>query len=207
MTVTGPNGISGHIAGIDSVLARANEKTVIVPGNTLHKTTSNLFDLENEKKIRTDFLAKVNRLHHSGLSPEQIANDADILALFKKHFPKRSFSPKSKVIQALQSDVISAMTLSESQLDNYIGVYQHSNKQQLEILRDDKGLIARSKGKFIERLIPQSPTEFTFITSTKSDKFIFKMNSEGSVIGLKPDVAKSYFRFFIESGEWRKVTR
>ena len=205
MTVTGPFGVDGHLEGVRSVLALANEQTLIIPGNTLNKVFSNREDLLLETNIRKKFKARIQTLFDQGLSAEAIAKDKDVESLFNTYYPERHFSPKSKVIQALQTDFIKPIALNEKQISNYVGKYRSEDQQEIEILYVDNQFIARSNNQFIVLLIAISKSDFIFATSTKEDKFIFKMNEKGQVIEFNADVGRSYFRFFIKQSRWAKV--
>mgnify|MGYP000088098289 CR=1 FL=1 len=160
-------------------------------------------DIEKEKRFRTDLLLEIKRRHEKGVSAKEMANNPEILAMVRSQYPNRQFSPLSRIIHTLQTDILPLNYLSESERKRYVGHYQLGD-QEIEILLEGDRYIARSRDNFIVALRPVSSKEFEFIKATKGEKFTFSFDSEDRVTELVPDVEQSYFRHFITSGRWEK---
>lgn len=205
MTITGPQGIDGHLRGIQSVLAWADDATVIVTGNTLDEALSTKADLREEIAMRNAFNDRVTTLFERGFELDAITSDEKIQSFFSKNYPNRAFSPKSKIIHLLQTDLIQPFAISPSSIEQIVGQYKSPGGQLMEIVYENNQFLAKSEQKFITSLLPREENTFEFVAATKGEKLIFELNQKGRIVAVIPQVENSYYRYFIEAGKWKKV--
>lgn len=76
-----------------------------------------------------------------------------------------------------------AITLSESALDSYVGVYQIDDKRERVITREGKQLYSQASGGSKREIFPMSETVF-FFKDDNSVKFYFSKDAAGKVIEM-----------------------
>lgn len=74
-------GLAGQTAIIDQALELANEDTTVVPG---HGFITNTEGLKRYKENATSWVNRIMKLHHQGLSTEDIAQDEALNSMLKK---------------------------------------------------------------------------------------------------------------------------
>lgn len=202
LTYVGPNGTKGVVEGINRALSLSNEKTIIVSGNTSKNEKyflNHKSDLIKNRKIYLNFSKRIGELHKNGFTIKEISKDKKIHQITSS---LEAYSKFNKYLNAfiahiIEVDFTKAFTLSKKQLLAYTGIYNLGSERQIEVVFENKKLIAREKGVFIFELAAVSTTKFDFKgntgfrgTSNREDYLEFQFSTKGDIISLKPILKK-----------------
>lgn len=217
VTPTGPNGLEGYLAAVDLALSLADDKTLILSGNTSKKPAnffSNKAGLLKARKIHIDFTQRVGQLHKKGLSAKAITQDKKFIAIasqlenyevFKEH-------NENQIRTMIDSDFTQPYPLTTKQKQAYVGNYvlkgEEGSKENgvLEIVLKNDKLYTRKIGKFHFELTPLSKTKFDLKANRRSDHLVFEFDESGKVVGLSVKMeGKSWYRHVLATGKRVKL--
>ena len=197
MTTPGPYGNSGHLRGLASALALANDDTIIVPGNTSANVHGYKKDLLKAVELRTSFIARVLALTAEGQNPEEISQDAFIQTLFKdnyERYPEYGKDINFVVRAALYGERLKNSNMSSDEQAAYVGTYELPNGKLVEVLQEGRHLFARSEGLFYYLLAPRAKDQFE-ISWTRDRTISFTRDDAGNIQGFRVNMAADDERY------------
>ncbi|CAM4092219.1 DUF3471 domain-containing protein [Pseudoalteromonas byunsanensis] len=193
LTPHGPNGLKGVLESFDKALELANDKTIIVTGNTSKNPTHYVRDkatLIKVKQLHIDFTERVGTLYQKGMTAEQIAQD-DVINILLKNFSAYSTAKRwipDEIAMLLESDFIQPYPLTHAQLMNYTGNYLLDDGTKVEVLLEGNRLFARSPGSFMFELTAQSKEVFDFKAVQGKNQIRFNFSQAGHIQSLTTEL-------------------
>lgn len=187
VTTAGPYGLEGHFKGIDLALDMGNDATKYVPGNVTTNIVCDKNDLLREKKKRTTFSNRVVELKKQGKSNTEILADEEVVAILKSYelYPYIVTEISDWVINPVffeEQDKKKVLSLKD--LEKYVGIYTHKDKNDVEIFIEDGELYSRSLGAFYMKLVPVSATHFWYNEQDLNQHQVFEMDNESQIKGF-----------------------
>ena len=187
----GPNvgvlGYLGHRKIMDLIISLSDDKTLIVPG---HKELADLTQLKQYDNKTKQWFEQILSLHQQGLSPEEIAKNDKVSALFRWFhqgvFPKWLSQQGyiDRILATTMMDMSSNILLSARQQNKYLGKYQLLDGSIIEITAENNSLFAYKKDDFMVNLLPKSKSVLAFNGWTAQEQFRFEFNQTGQVTSL-----------------------
>lgn len=146
MTIEGPLGLDGFNRGLDSILAMADESTLIVPGNTSSKLISGVEDVKFEKQHREAFANHVLALYQKGKTRKEIVVDSTT----KKFFEHYELYQHITVDEWAINPIIFFYHVKSKPgaFERYTGNYVSSDGRDVQVFVEDGRLFAKSYGWF-----------------------------------------------------------
>ncbi|WP_323758400.1 MBL fold metallo-hydrolase [Roseivirga sp.] len=169
-------GSEGHIEILDKALSLGNPKTTIISAHG--HLSSNKNDLTVYKENSQNWINRITELHEANKTPEEIANDQQIIHLstiFNDGKNALSQSIIRTINKTISVDLISDVPISKNKLKHYEGLYQYENGQVDEIILEQGKLILRSEGAYIFEIVPLSQTQFHLKGQFPSKHLTFNM--------------------------------
>lgn len=202
LTYFGPNGTKGVIEGIDRALEIANDKTIIVSGNTSKNKENYLndtSDLIRNKKIYSNFSKRIGYLYNKGKSIEEISKDQELHNIVEplELYEKVKNHLTAFIAHVIEVDYLKGYKLKKHKLDDFAGLYRLDDKNSIEIVSKNGKLYAKEHGKFIFELKAIDENKFDFNgntgfrgTSNREDYLEFQFNANGTIKSLRPILKK-----------------
>ena len=210
---TGPNGLKGYLAAVDMALALADDKTLILSGNT-SKPPANYFTnkagLLKARKIHIDFTQRIGELHKKGLDAKAITEDKKFIEIVSQLENYEVFKGhnESQIITMIDSDFTKPYALTAEQKRGYVGRYSSQDNGVLEIVLENDKLYTRQVGKFHFELTPLSKTKFDLKANRRSDHLVFEFDASGAVVAVSVKMEKkSWYRHVLPTGKRVKESR
>ncbi|MEP1150218.1 MAG: MBL fold metallo-hydrolase [Balneola sp.] len=154
-------GSKGHLTIIGKALALGNTNTVIVPAHG--NLSSNKKELSTYRENSVKWISTIKRLYGEGITSEEISSSDQIKQLSLIFNDGRNVSEQSiqrTIDKTISVDLIDNISISESTINSYEGMYTYQNGQTDEIIYQDNTWILRSAGNYIFELTPLSETKF-----------------------------------------------
>ncbi|WP_462151146.1 MBL fold metallo-hydrolase [Pseudoalteromonas xiamenensis] len=148
LTSHGPNGLKGLLDTFDKAIALADDKTVIVTGNTSKNPDFYLSNKKTLLKIRQKHIAytyRIGELFNEGQTAKEIAKDEIINRLLADFdlYPKAKQWLSEDIELVIETDFTKPFPLSLDTLQHYVGVYALADGTQIEVLMKNERIFAR----------------------------------------------------------------
>ncbi|WP_462171356.1 MBL fold metallo-hydrolase [Pseudoalteromonas xiamenensis] len=189
LTSHGPNGLKGLLDTFDKAIALADDKTVIVTGNTSKNPDFYLSNKKTLLKIRQKHIAythRIGELFNEGQTAKEIAKDEIINRLLADFdlYPKAKQWLSEDIELVIETDFTKPFPLSLDTLQHYVGVYALADGTQIEVLMKNERIFARSENAFMFELLPLSKEVFDFKGTLGQNNLLFGVESNGMVTSL-----------------------
>jgi glyoxylase-like metal-dependent hydrolase (beta-lactamase superfamily II) len=207
LTYLGMFGLKSFNTWGEKALAKLDNKTIVVPahGQTLRNKQELLAYRSNYKA----WFDRINSLYQEGQSANEMSTDQLALSFVNKLNLDNNPEHHSNFYQSSISGLIrfemdKPMTLTASQMQDYVGSYQLTNKEDIQVEILAGRLVAKQKNSFISWLKPIAQDKFESMTFY-GEQISFSRNKSGDITAVKASFPKKTHYQERLTGQWSKI--
>ncbi len=207
LTYLGMFGLKSFNTWGEKALAKLDNKTIVVPahGQTLRNKQELLAYRSNYKA----WFDRINSLYQEGQSANEMSTDQLALSFVNKlnldNNPEHhSNFYQSSINGLIRFEMDKPMTLTASQMQDYVGSYQLTNKEDIQVEILAGRLVAKQKNSFISWLKPIAQDKFESMTFY-GEQISFSRNKSGDITAVKASFPKKTHYQERLTGQWSKI--